>query len=104
MGKYYDHSSELKHRTLAQIASSGGGLTASEISGLKKELAETQLYRYRRQGLLCCKPIPNPRRGRRTFRYYITKAGRDKLNFFNKVERIQRERKVSWKEAINQKF
>lgn len=100
MGKYYDHPSELKHRILAQISRSNG-LTGAEIRGLRKELAETQLYRYRRQGLLRYESVPTRSRRGRAFRYFITDQGRRKLDFFNRVEGIQRERVLSWKEALN---
>ena len=101
MGKYYDHPSELKHRILAQISHSNG-LMGAEIEEIRTELAQTQLYRYRRQGLLRCEPAPT-RSGRgRAFRYFITEQGKRKLDFFNRVERVQRANSVSWKEALNQ--
>lgn len=99
-GRYYDHPSELKHRILEQISRSSNGLTGAEIKGIRAELAQTQLYRYRRQGLLRCEPIPT-RSGRgRAFRYILTRQGRRKLDFFNRVERAQRERGLTWKEAL----
>lgn len=99
MGKYYDHPSEFKHMILDQIFRSNG-LTGAEIEGIRTELAQTQLYRYRRQGLLRCEPVPTQGRRGRAFRYFITEQGGRKLDFFNRVERVQRANGVSWKEAI----
>ena len=99
MGKYYDHPSELKHRILEQISRSNG-LTGAEIEGIRTELAQTQLYRYRRQGLLRCKSMPTQGRRGRAFRYFITEQGRRKLDFFNRVERVRRANGVSWKAAL----
>ena len=99
MGKYYDHPSELKHRILNQISRSNG-LTGAEIEGIRPELAQTQLYRYRHQGLLRCESMPTQSGRGRAFRYFITEQGRRKLDFFNRVDRIRRANGVSWEEAL----